>query len=60
MTLDRCVCPDTGHTDECVAARVTAERAAQGLPPTVTDPTARARVASIVASTRKRAKEDVA
>lgn len=47
-----CDCPRQEHTDACVAARVRAEREAQGLPPTLTDPAIRARVASIVASTR--------
>lgn len=47
-----CACLRDGHTDECVAARIRAERQAQGLPPTLTDPAIRARVASIVASTR--------
>lgn len=52
--MTSCDCPKDGHTRECVGRRIRAERKAQGLPPTVTDPSALARVASIVASTRDR------
>ena len=50
--MSRCDCPPDRHTRACMRERVAAERAAQGLPPTVTDESTRARVASIVASTR--------
>ena len=51
--MSACDCPSDRHTRECIGERVVAERAAQGLPPVVTDEVARARIASIVASARK-------
>lgn len=49
-----CDCPTDVHLDGCVVTQVRAERAAQGLPPTVEDSATLARVASIVAGTRER------
>lgn len=57
--MTRCDCPSDRHTRECVRERVAAERAAQGLPPTVTDEAARARIASIIASARDAKRREV-
>jgi len=46
-----CDCPYTGHTVECVRAWVAESRAAQGLPPTLTDPATLARIARMIRDT---------
>lgn len=56
ITCSRCGVP-TEHLcrlcDDCLETRLVAERAAQGLPPKITDPVAIARVAAIIRSARK-------